>query len=83
MSKLKNRVFSEALTDAGIDPPLPESRLGRTIMQSAVDIDDVVGRAELSVCVKRSTYPGLSYEDGVLAMYRWLIGDHPDKPMED
>lgn len=30
-----------------------------------------------------SKYPGMSYEEGVLAAFDWLLGDTDEKPMED
>ena len=30
-----------------------------------------------------SKYPGMSYEDGILAMYDWLTGQSDDAPMEE
>lgn len=30
-----------------------------------------------------SKYPGMSYEQGVIAMYEWLTGETDDLPLED
>lgn len=42
---------------------------------------------QITECIDRldygaSRFPGLTYEDGVLAFYDWLIGDVEESPME-
>lgn len=31
----------------------------------------------------RSAYPGMSYEEGVVAAIRWINGDEPEAPLEE
>ena len=46
------------------------------------EIDEVVGKCA-DAMNEGSKYPGLSYEEGVLAMLYWLTGASGDNPMED
>lgn len=46
------------------------------------EIDDVIGQC----CDAEQTgskWPGMSYEQGVDAAIRWIIGDEKANPMED
>ena len=45
-------------------------------------IDDVLNAASEGI-EKGSKWRGMSYEQGVEAGIRWLIGDIDDNPMED
>ena len=46
------------------------------------DINDVLNRCVEAEESGDSKYPGMSYEQGVLATIRWWQGDGPN-PMED
>ena len=47
------------------------------------DEDAVLEQIELAESSEDDTrYPGLTYEQGVLATLRWMIGDIEDGPME-
>ena len=42
----------------------------------------MVYEAAMEGMSKGSKYPGMSYEDGILAMLSWLTGESDDDPME-
>ncbi len=45
------------------------------------EIDDVLNQA-VEAMDAGTKWPGMSYEDGVEAAIRWMLGDGPN-PMED
>jgi hypothetical protein len=47
------------------------------------EVDAQLNLAMESANSGRSRWPGMSYEQGVDAAIRWLIGDVEDPPMED
>ncbi len=49
---------------------------------SQTEIDDVLNRCAESADSGCSTYPGMSYEDGVEAAIRWITEGF-DNPFED
>jgi hypothetical protein len=46
-------------------------------------IDDQIGELFAMIDQGKSRYPGMTYEEGAIAMYDWLCGNLEDKPMED
>ncbi len=52
------------------------------IVRTQAEIDEQVNWA-VEGQDKGGRYPGMSYEDGILEMYRWLIGDNDDKPNQE
>lgn len=49
-----------------------------TIVRSVREIDDVLNKADEF----ESKYPGMTYEQGIHAMYRWLVGEDDENPIE-
>lgn len=47
------------------------------------DIDEVLNQCSDAADSGRSKFPGMSYEQGVEAAIRWLIGDDDSNPMDD
>jgi len=45
------------------------------------EIEEVLNWASEAVDTG-SKYPGMTYEEGVEAMFRWLVGDCEEKPNE-
>jgi hypothetical protein len=52
-----------------------------TVRRSQRAIDRVLQRASHASNAEVTGYPGMSYEDGVLAMYWWLTGTQDDPPL--
>lgn len=53
------------------------------IVRSQAEIDDQLNMAAECLETGRSKYPGMKFEEGVMAMYDWLVGNGADAPMED
>lgn len=53
-----------------------------TIQRSIAEIDAVLNQAAKAVDTGRSKYPGMSYEQGIDDMYRWLT-DRNQEPLFD
>lgn len=51
----------------------------RTVVRSEQEIDDVLNKASDGI-EDGSVYPGMSYEQGILAFAEWLFGDTEDVP---
>lgn len=52
-------------------------------MRSQTEIDEQIGRCvDAMESPSGSKYPGMSYEEGVLAAIDWLTGETDDPPME-
>jgi len=51
------------------------------IVRKQEDIDDVLNAASDGV-ENGSSYPGMSFEQGIQDMYLWLTGQSEDNPME-
>jgi hypothetical protein len=47
------------------------------------EVQDQIDEAADSMAEGGSRWPGMSYEEGVLAALRWLVGESFQKPMED
>jgi len=45
------------------------------IQRTEAEIDQVLMEAEEGRSPSGSKFPGMSYEEGILAMYRWLTDD--------
>jgi hypothetical protein len=52
------------------------------IERSQSEIDDVRGVATDAMDAG-SKYPGMSYEEGIIAALDWATGESDDNPMED
>lgn len=52
-------------------------------MRQQSEIDDVIGRATEGMEEGGSRFPGMSYEEGVLAALDWVTGNADDDPMEE
>ncbi len=52
-------------------------------MQDETDIRECAGKAELQGGTLASSYTGLTYEDGVVAALRWVLGDTQEYPVEE
>ena len=70
---------------AGSNPALPaESVEMYTIKRSNREIDEVLNKAWEVFDTGNSKYPGMTYEDGLKAMFKWLTEDNPEfSPMDD
>lgn len=51
------------------------------IVRTEKEIEAQIQKAE-DASNDGSMYPGMSYEEGMLAMYQWLTGEVEDKPLE-
>lgn len=51
------------------------------IVRSQEDINIVLDKAMEGI-EEGSVYPGMSYEEGIQAMYDWLVGNTDDTPFE-
>jgi hypothetical protein len=47
------------------------------------EIDEQVNQAQVSEEQGFSKWPGMTYEQGVLAALRWVRGDDDEPPMSD
>jgi len=52
------------------------------IVRTSKEIDEQIGQAETAMS-EGSKYPGMSYEEGCMYLFQWLVGEIEDKPMED
>lgn len=55
----------------------------RRIERSEDEIAEVENRAVESISDGRSAYPGMSYEEGIDAVLRWLFDKDADPPFEE
>ncbi len=55
----------------------------RGIIRTTNEIDDVQHRAAESSSEGRSVYPGMSYEEGIDAVLRWLFDEDADAPFDE
>ena len=55
-----------------------EQRIIRTEQQ----INEQLDKASQIINNDGTHYPGMSYEQGIQAMYDWLVGDTEDTPIE-
>lgn len=51
-----------------------------SIVRSPEEVEAVLNWAAENRDNGVSAYPGMSYEDGILAMYEWLSGEIDDDP---
>jgi len=51
------------------------------MMRTREDIDEQLNTA--AYFWEQSRYPGKSYEEGVTAALKWVVGDCPDAPFEE
>lgn len=47
------------------------------------EIDDTLNAATEAEMLGKTNWPGMTYEQGVVAAIRWLLGLSDDNPMED
>lgn len=47
------------------------------------EIDDVLNKAIEKVDEGASSWPGMTYEEGVYNAIQWILGDSDSHPMED
>lgn len=52
------------------------------IIRSEAEINEVIDTANEVINGERSGFFGQTYEDGLKAMYDWLVGNTHDNPME-
>jgi hypothetical protein len=57
--------------------------MGPLVVRSQADIDTVLNLAHEAADDGVSAYPGMSYEDGIDAMYSWMTGFSDDPPLGD
>lgn len=53
------------------------------VMRSQSEIDDQINEAYEKEDEGGSRWPGMSYEQGVLAALRWVTGEEPTGPMNE
>ena len=53
-------------------------KIERTPKEVEALLDEAIERAS-----QRTKYPGMTYEEGVLATLDWLFGRNDDSPLED
>ncbi len=51
------------------------------IVRDSSDIEEIIQLAEDSL-EKGSEFAGMSYEEGILALYNWLVGHQDEPPLE-
>lgn len=51
------------------------------IVRSQTEIDEVLNVAQDFIDGGGSPFFGMSYEDGIIGMYRWLIGEEDENPL--
>lgn len=51
------------------------------IVRTQQEIDEMVDKANEGLN-NGSVYPSMNYEEGVKAMYDWLVGNTEDKPFD-
>lgn len=54
----------------------------RKLVRSETEIDNVYDSA-MQANSNGSKFPGMTYEDGIIAMLEWLVGERDEEPMED
>jgi len=47
------------------------------------EIDELLDRCYEQEKKGGSRYPGMTYEQGIIAMFRWLVGDDEESPLGD
>jgi hypothetical protein len=47
------------------------------------EIREQMDEAGVLTCESKTKVPGMSYEEGVEAALRWVLGESDDKPMDD
>jgi len=52
------------------------------IARTQKEIDDQLQIAETAI-TEGSHYPGMSYEEGIIYFFQWLVGEIEDKPFEE
>ncbi len=52
------------------------------LVRTDEEIDNVMNKA-LDASVEGSKWPGMSYEEGIDAAIRWIVGLADEDPMED
>ncbi len=52
-------------------------------VRSNEEIDDVLNATVEAEATGQSRWPGMTYEDGVAAALRWVLGQSDSNPMED
>lgn len=52
-------------------------------MRDTGEINDVIADASDAEINGESKFPGMTYEEGVLATIRWMTGESDESPMED
>jgi len=55
----------------------------RQIVPTDSEIDDTISKCFDEMESGSTRYPGLTYEEGVLAALDWAFGTSDDNPMED
>ncbi len=53
------------------------------VVRSDKEIEEVENRAAEAASEGRSAYPGMSYEEGIDAVMRWLYDMDADPPFEE
>ena len=53
------------------------------VVRNEDQLDAQIGKALEFFDTGESKYSGMVYEEGILALYDWLIGNTEDLPMED
>lgn len=53
------------------------------IMQTQKEIDDLIDRCYHNIDIIGTKFPGMSYEDGIIAAFEWIIGLRGTDPLED
>lgn len=53
------------------------------IIRTEKEIDEVYEEAMNTEAVGKSNFPGMTYEQGIIALYDWLTRPNSANPMED
>lgn len=53
------------------------------IVRTKTEVDDAVRRCETQIAEGGSKYPGMSFEEGCVAMFKWLTGESDNHPYKD
>jgi hypothetical protein len=53
------------------------------IKRSQTEMEDILEKAIEAEDADESSWPGMSYEEGVSATLRWIMGETDESPMAD
>lgn len=54
-----------------------------TVVRSSDEVDDTLNRAQEQEDGGGSAWPGMTYEQGVVAAIMWITGQTSENPMDD